>query len=546
MTRVVGWIIALFGVLCLMLYGAGLLVFDEVPDPVHYVGGVGVGAILLWLVADWKNLSRVGEDQTVARSFASAFAIVLVLAITAVVNVGAVRYDWRKDLTATKRFSLSEQSVDVVSKLDEPVTVYAWFQSTDGALKNFRSLMEEYADHTTLLTVEYHDPLEDRILSEQQKILSTAGTVILKKGDREQRIESNFTEEAFTNALVRVASSTRHTVCVTTDHGELDPDDEYSQTGLGIAKIRLEGQNYTFDKISLLATPPTPEGCEVVLLGGPRAELLPMERDRLAAYVAGGGKLIVMLDPATTPETAADLARYGVKVGNDVVIEGDANRQSPEGPTAVVLDPGSFDFSPITQKLKGFVQLVMVRSVGKGPEIPGLNVQELAHGTAQSWAETTLDSTTPPTPDADKDIVGNVPVMVTVEVTDPAGIVTSTATAAAPAVDAAGLPIATPAPTGAPVEVPKKAGGKLFVVGDSEFATNLYLTRSNNQDLLFNTIAWMVGEENQLTIRANESEAGQLDLGLLGSFFAGGTMLLLVPGVTVAAAVFTWFRRKGR
>lgn len=544
MTRVIGWIVALFGVLCLLGYAGALLVFDEVPDPVNYVGAVGVGSILLWLVADWQNLSRMGEDQTVARSFTSAFAILLVLAITTVVNVGAVRYDWRKDVTATKRFSLSEQSVDVVSKLDEPVVVHAWFQGTDGALKNFRSLMEEYADHTTLLTVEYHDPFEDRILAEEQKILSTAGTVILKKGDREQRLESSFDEEAFTNGLVRVSSSIQHTVCVTTDHGELDPDDEYSQTGLGIAKIRLEGQNYTFNKISLLATPPTPEGCAVTILGGPRTELLPMERDRLAAYVAGGGKLIVMLDPATTPETAADLARFGVKVGNDVVIEGDPNRQSPEGPTAVILDPSSFDFSPITEKLKGFVQLVMVRSVSKGPEVVGLNVQELARTTDQSWAETTLDSTTPPTPDADKDIVGRVPVVVTVEVTDPAGIVTTSA--AAPAVDAAGLPIAAPVATGAPVDIPRKAGGKLMVVGDSDFASNLYLTRSNNQDLLFNTIAWMVGEVDQLTIRANDATEGQLELGLLGSFFAGTTMLLLVPGVTIAAAMVTWFRRKGR
>ena len=206
MTRVLGWLIAFFGVLCLILFGAGMLFFDEPPEPLKWTGGVGVAAILLWLLADWKNLARMGEDQTVGKSFTSAFATVLVLAIAVVINVAVYRYDTRWDLTATKRFSLSEQTTGVVGKLDKEVTVYAWFQKTDPGLKNFRALMEEYTALGTLLKVEYHDPYEDRMLAEEQKILSTAGTVILKAGEREQRIEGTFNEEAVTNALVRVNS----------------------------------------------------------------------------------------------------------------------------------------------------------------------------------------------------------------------------------------------------------------------------------------------------------------------------------------------------
>ena len=549
MTRVLGWLIAFFGVLCLILFGAGMLFFDEPPEPLKWTGGVGVAAILLWLLADWKNLARMGEDQTVGKSFTSAFATVLVLAIAVVINVAVYRYDTRWDLTATKRFSLSEQTTGVVGKLDKEVTVYAWFQKTDPGLKNFRALMEEYTALGTLLKVEYHDPYEDRMLAEEQKILSTAGTVILKAGEREQRIEGTFNEEAVTNALVRVNSEKQHVVCASDGHGELDIDDDQTAGGMGIAKLRLEGQSYKFEKRSLLDNPPTPADCELVVVAGPRSELLPVERDRLAKYVAGGGKLMVLMDPLTTPETAADLARYGIKVGNDVVIEGDPNRQTEDGPTAVMLDPSSFDFSPITEKIKGYVELAMVRSVGKGTEIPGINVQELARSSEQSWAETTLDPKVPMAPDAETDTIGRVPVFATAEVSDPGAVSTVSAAAAvvglAPDADLANLPtLATPKAPEA--DIPAKAGGRVAVFGDSEFAGNLLITRYYNQDLLFNTIAWLIGQEDEISIRANETKSGQLDLSLLSLIFSGGLMLLVVPGVTIAAAAVNWMRRRSQ
>lgn len=546
MTRILGWLIAFFGFLCLVAFAGGMLFFEEPPEPLKWTGGIGVGAILLWLLADWKNLSRMGEDQTVGKTFTSAFATVLVLAITIVVNVAVYRYDTRWDLTATKRFSLSEQSVGVVGKLDRDVTVYAWFQKTDPGLKNFRALMDEYTAASTLLKVEYHDPYEDRMLAEQQKILSTAGTVLVKAGEREQRIEGSFTEEAFTNALVRVNSDAEHVVCVSDGHGELDMDDEMSAGGFGIAKVRLEGQSYKFVKRSILNAPPTPTDCELLVIPGPRSELLPLERDRLARYVAGGGKLLALFDPLTLPETTADFARYGLQIGNDVVIEGDPNRQTQDGPTVVLLDPSSFDFSPITEKIQGFVELAMVRSVRKGAEIPGINVQELARSSEQSWAETTLDPQVPMAPDAGTDTIGQIPVFATAEISDPAAVKTDLAPAdpvAVPGADGS-LP-ALAAPKAPEVDIPAKAGGRVAVFGDSEFAGNLLITRYYNQDLLFNTIAWLIGQEDQISIRANEAKSGQLELSLISLFFSSTLMLLGIPGITIAAAAVSWMRRRG-
>lgn len=544
MLRALGWLLGLAGGLAMVFAGVVYLLVDEPPTVVTWIGGGGGVLLALAVLLDWKQLKNFGEDQTVGRSAVAAVAVVMAGAIAITANVVAHRNDVRKDFTRAQRYTLSDQSKELVTKLDREVEVLAFFPGGSAEEREFRDLMDEYLDHTSLLNVRFIDPYSDRVAAEQNKILSATGTVILKVGENTQRLETEFTEEAFTNALVRVTSTTSHPVCVVAGHGELDVDDEYSPGGLGIARIRLEGQNYTVSKRTLLEGQPTPDACAVLLLAGPRTELLPQERDRLAVYVAAGGNLVVLLDPLTVPETAADLARYGVKAGEDVVIEGDPNRQVVGGdPTYILLDESSYDISPITSKLRGVVMLPLARSVGKGAEVTGLNVQELARASQESWAETKLDDpTTPAEPTPGVDLVGRVPVMVSVEVTDPAGLRTKTEVPAAPG-GAGPVPAVAPA-TEASSPPPPKAGGKVVVIGDSDFAGNLYLLRGTNQDLLFNTIAWMVGEEDQISVRANEAQASQLQVDLVSLLVAGGLALVVVPGVTIAGAIGTWLYRR--
>lgn len=545
-TRILGWLLALFGVLCLMAAGVGYFVWGmkDAPQVVNVVAGVGVLQLVIWLALDWKSLSALGKDQTVGRAAMSAAIIVVMGAIAGFVNVVAYRYDTRWDLTKSQQFTLSEQSKDISKGLDREVEVSAFFPAGSPQEENFKQLMQSYSDATSLLKVEYHDPYAEPLLAEQMKIVSPTGTVVIKVGENQQRLETTFDEEAITNALVKVTQDRSHAVCVVQGHGELDFSDDQSPNGLGVALQRLEGQNYKASQLNLLTAQPTPDTCEVVVLAGPRAELLPEERDRLARYVAAGGGLMVMLDPLQTPETAADMARYGVKIGDDVVIEGDPNRMiAANDPTALGLDASSWDIHPVTQKLTGLVVLSMARSVGKGDDIAGLNVQVIAHGSDAGWAETKLtDANVPAEPTPGEDIVGKVPLIASVEVTDPAALRTTSAALEVPA--APGAPaVAAPAPIAAP---PVKAGGKVMVFGDGDFASNLLVLKVQNQDLFLNTVAWMVGEKDQLSIRANNAQKGKLELTELSVFGGGAMSLLVIPGLCLAGMVGTWLARRGK
>ncbi len=541
--RALGWLFGLVGFFMLVVAGLAFGFLDEPPLAFKIVGGLGAAMVAGWIFLDWGSLSNLGKDQTVLRSTTASFAALLALGVAVTANIVAHRYDKRWDLTETKRYTLAQQSIDVVKGLDREVEVIAFFRTGWPEDESFRDLVSRYQEHTSLLKVDYYDPYADPAMAEQNKVLSEAGTVILKVGDNTQRLESSFDEEAFTNALVRVTSETQHSVCFVSGHGEREADDDASGDGLGILKIKLEGTNYKASTISLLETQPSPETCAVVVLSSPRAELLPSERDRLAQYVAAGGSLLVMVDPLSVPETAKDLARYGVKVGDDVVIEADPYRQTDGGPTYVLLDQSSYDIHPITSKLQGVAILALARSVGKGDEIAGLNVQTIAHASESSWAETALQES-PETWKADEgvDLVGKVPLVAAVEVTDPAALRTTTDTTAPTAPGVEGAPAVAPV-TPAP-ELPKKAGGKVVVYGDGDFASNKLVTAAVNQDLVLNAVAWMVGEEEQISIRPNEAGKGKLTLNVVTLFLAAIIVLVIAPGIAIIGAVGTWIRRR--
>ncbi|MDP2316156.1 MAG: Gldg family protein [Pseudomonadota bacterium] len=539
--RALGWLIGLLGFFFLAVTGLAFAFLDDPPLAFKILGGVGAAMMAGWLFLDWGSLKDLGKDQTVLRSTTASFAALLALGIVVTTNIVVHRYDERWDLTETKRYTLAPQSVEVAGKLDREIEVIAFFRSGMPQEANFRELMGRYQEHTTLLKVDYYDPWASPTMAEQNDVRTDTPVVILKVGDNVQRLDTELNEQAITSALVRVNSSVQHSVCVVTGHGELELMDDQGIDGLGFAKQKLEGVNYKVSAISLLQAPPTPESCEVVVLASPRAELLAPERDRLAQYVAAGGGLLVMVDPNLTPETAADLSRYGVKVGNDVVVEPDPYRQTQGGRSYVMLDESSFDIHPITEKLRGGALMGVVRSVGKGTEIAGLNVQVLASASETSWAETAF---TDPEDAWERnegiDLVGKVPLIAAVEVTDPSAVRTTTDVSWSAPVEGASVP---PAADGAPT-LPPKAGGKVVVYGDGDFFTNKLITLGVNQDLFLNAVAWVVGEEDQITIRPNEAGSGKLNLNLITVFLSCVVAIVVAPGIAVIGAVGTWLRRR--
>ena len=147
--------------------------------------------------------------------------------------------------------------------------------------------------------------------------------------------------------------------------------------------------------------------------------------------------------------------------------------------------------------------------------------------------------------------MGPIPLIAVAEITDPEVIEIRAATPAAPVLPGVEEPADDAVPsdeTADPevplLEVPRAAGGKVMVIGDVDFATNQLLDQGNNMDLVLNSLAWMVGEEDQISIRPNEAAEAGITMSIGQGILVWLLCLLLAPGLTLMGAVMTWRARR--
>ncbi len=567
------WILGALGLLAVLAFGAHAATADVWLVEWEAVGGMGAVLLFAALWFDRASLHRYLQSRG-AQYSAMAWALVVVgVGLAVAANVLAQRYDHRFDMTASQRHALAPQSVQVVAGLDRPVEVHAFFLPGVLEGQTLRVMLEGFAEHSDLLTVEFHDPLTEPLVAREFDITSEFGTVVLRAGEDTQRLESRFDEASIVNALIRLTSGTEHIVCFTEGHEEVDPDDDTSAVGMGAAVVKLEGQNYTVRKVFPAREGRIPEVCELVVVADPQVDWLPAEREMLAAHVAAGGSVLVLLEPTRTPGLVADLGRYNIALGDDLILEQNPSYQLVGGDASyIVLSGESFDFHPITNPIRGAVMMRVARSVARmDPEMTGVQVQELAKTSAFAWAERDYDQ--PPEVTPGRDRMGPVPVMAVAEITDPsiigvgstrvvvgagsserspvdgrpdAPIVDVDVDVDAPDADTPPSEAAPPDPGAGIPDFAPRAGGRVVVIGDVDFATNELLDQFNNRDLLLNTLAWMVGEEDQVSIRSADGSGGRFAMTEAQFLIVSLLSLLVAPGLAIMGGVGAWRERRRR
>src|SRR5262249_25432163 len=68
------------------------------------------------------------------------------------------------------------------------------------------------------------------------------------------------------------------------------------------------------------AAQPPPAG-SLVVLAGPTRDLAPAEIEALEGFARTGGSLLLLVDPPTPRSIATLLARFGVELGDDVMVD---------------------------------------------------------------------------------------------------------------------------------------------------------------------------------------------------------------------------------
>jgi ABC-2 type transport system permease protein len=462
--------------------------------------------------------------------------IVAALAVVVAVNVLVQQIPGKLDLTQNKLYSLSEETYKLLDGLTQDVAI-----TTIGKEGNedptVHEILLKYAArsrHVKLATIDpelnpgwtkKYDPTGQGL---------GAGTLVVVAGPKYRNIgiydmynydTSNYdptnpnsqpqitslsVEQRVTSALLFVTAAKNTTLAVLEGHGEQSLD------SLGLTSS-ITNENYAIEQLSFLTDQAVPAGTDILLVIAPKTDLTTAEADKVRTYLAGGGRAVILVDLLTRenelPNLAELLKSYGVEVRNVVVVEGDTNKiWSAQSPAAIVptleyhdiLAPLRTNNYPIAMLAAQVVQTLDLHKKTLKIE-PLLTSSSRSYGKFNSGNLKTLAK-------GSGDLPG--PFNLAVAITDPA-------------------PDST------------KQDTKLVVVGNASFlSTSISSMTPGNADFFMNSVGWLKGSTDNITIRPKSLQQLRLTMSDLVAKLFSGLVVILLPILVLGAGVVVWVRRR--
>ena len=493
----------------------------------YYLAWGGLVCVLAYTLGQWREIAKVFARRQARYGTLMGVSILVVLGILVAINYIGSKQNKRWDLTANKQFSLSDQSRNVVAKLDSPMQVQVFAQEPQ--FPRYQERMKEYEYASSKISTEYIDPEKKPSVAKQNNI-DRMPTIVFNYKGRSERVNADG-EQDLTNAIIKVVSGQQRKVYFTQGHGERDTTSS-ERDGYNTIASALGRENYGVEKLTIAQQGSVPDDASVVVVAGPRTDFFAPEVEALKKYLDRQGKLLLELDPPDkldSPPLTNLIALahdWGIQVGNNIVVDvsGMGRLIGTDASVPVVAPP--YPSHAIAQRLSLLTAFPLAREAS--PVSGGVNghvAQSFIETGPRSWAETDLKSlmtTGAVSLDESKgDKKGPIPL--------------------GSAVSAAATP-ATPPKPGEP-DAPKPET-RVAVIGDSDFAANGTLGVPGNRDLFMNTIGWLSQQDNLISIRPKDADDRRITLTATQESNIFWLSLLIIPGCIFGAGVMTWFKRR--
>jgi ABC-type uncharacterized transport system involved in gliding motility auxiliary subunit len=456
----------------------------------------------------------------------------------------SVRFPLRIDMTEAKLYSLSEQTVTMLQRLESPVHIVFFH---DPLMRETVELYELIARQTDKVTVEFYDPMTNPA---QARMLGVqfAGTAVMQSEGRKLQIHGG-NETDIANGILRVSRGATQLICFLDGHGEADPFSLESHDHLegaaghthgigakvvvherhGMAKARnaLETMNYQVEKVALPRNAEAFSRCDLLVVAGPKTALLETEVEAIRGYLSAGGNALFMLDPFVQTGLEPVAREFGVVLDEDIVIDPASHFWADPSSPAVT----EYNRHQVTRQLP-LTFFPGARSLSPTPQrVPGVSILPLVNSSKSSFGETSPDRARF---EEGKDLSGPRTLMVVVNrrpVDAEQAMFGTNSASAANAGDGEG-----------------GAGGarrsRIIVIGDSDFATNSFFHIMGNGNLFLNAVNYLAAQENLIGIEPRTYDVPRVNLTnrqMKGTFFLS---IVLIPGLLAIIGTAVWWKQR--
>ena len=425
------------------------------------------------------------------------------------------------DLSANKKYSLSEQTINTLKELDQDIkaTLFTGGYSADDQVmyRDIRDLLVEYEKRNKRFQFEEVDPTRDPTKAQQYQI-DQAGTIVFELGDKQKKVysyqlfypaSSGYAfagEEKFTQAILELTLGEKRPVYFLAGHNEI------SLTQLTSFRSTLEGEGYEVKELNLFSAGSIPEDAAAIFIIGPQADLYPSEVPLLTEYLKGNGKLFISLGFSEQLKNWTNINQLleTINVINRSAMVVETARTILNDPYTIVPKLGYHEItnSLANQSLVTIFPLALALNTDKART--DFKAHPLLTSSESAYGETNLDQLLAGETKKDGD--------------DPQG------------------PMDLAYAVRNQEDVPKAV-----VVGNSQFLIDALIYQQGNRDFVMNSVNWLQEKENLVTIRPREETALQqvIILPKQRGYIFYGTIVVFPLAILALGTVIWWRRRKG-
>jgi ABC-type uncharacterized transport system involved in gliding motility auxiliary subunit len=476
------------------------------------------------------------HSRNILRLQDSVFYLVFALLIGLLAYLShrhTLEWDW----TASQRNTLSAASVHLLNSLDKPLSLTVFASENDSVKAPIIDIIKRYQRAYADMDVQWINPeLEPALVRELG--ISEDGTVIMHYGERSEKLTQH-NEQAFSNAIQRLARSEERWLVFITGHGERNLLGQ-ANYDMGEWGKRLKSKGFKLQPLNLTEQPSIPDNTAALIIASPQVDYLSGEVELIRNYIEKGGNLLWLVEPGSLHklQPLADLLQINFFPGT--IVDASTQLVGIDDPRIALVS--QYPKHPITKNFDVLTLFPQARAIfvndnGQGDnaenkDITGWQKQPFLLTMPRSWVETGELSGQI---EFDKDVDIKGPLVIGITLSRSLGANTVNTTARTTTTTESTTESTTP-----------EKQQRVVVIGDGDFLSNTYIGNGGNMDLGLHIANWLSHDDRLIDIPVKASGDVQFQLSKNMQILIAFGFLLLIPLVMAGSGFGIWWQRRKR
>lgn len=421
----------------------------------------------------------------------------------------STQYVYQADWTTGARNTISDETRRLLDDMQHPVNISAFVQDDELIRSQIKDLIGSYQRFKQDITLEFVNP--DREPARVRELgIASGGEIVIRYLDRSENIQT-LSEQQLSNALLRLSRQQQRWIVFLTGHGERPPAGDTNH-GLGIFTGELERKGLNVQTVNL-AEAEIPSNTNLLVLAGPRVELLPGEIAKLQRHVEQGGNLLWLAEPGDLHGLQALAEQLDISLLPGMIVDATSQMFGIENPGFAIVT--GYPRHEITNEMT---------AVTVYPEAAALEIND-----SETWDAIPLLTTLERAWTELGEIAGEIQF-------DP-----DTDERAGPLDIGVALTRERNDDSGASLPMQR-----IIVIGDGDFLSNTYLGNAGNLGLGLNMVQWLSHDDAALNVRIKSAPDTSLVLGKTAQAVIGLGFLVGLPVLLLLSGVVIWLLRRRR